>query len=103
MIYEEHSLVWSPLCWHSVIAQAREEMGRSNYKTNLESRIYPSKNHRGIPLFDLALFGLDVRLVIRVHSLFFTILVATGREGHWEMESKSNDPIKTSSTKNITG
>ena len=49
------------------------------------------------------MFGLDVRVVIRVHGLVFTLLVGTRREGHWEMESKRLDPIKTGSTGKLTG
>jgi hypothetical protein len=30
------------MCYHSVISQAEEEVDRGNYKTTLESRIYPS-------------------------------------------------------------
>jgi hypothetical protein len=78
-------------------------MGRGNYKTTLESRIYPSKTQRGISLFDLALFGLDVRLVIRVQGLVFRLLVGIGKEGHWAMESKRSNSIKAGSTGKLTG
>jgi hypothetical protein len=65
---------------HSVISQAEEEMGRGNYKTTLESRIYPSKTQRGISLYDLALFAGNFRLVIRVQGLVFK-LVGWNRKG----------------------
>ena len=56
-------------------------MDIGNYKTTLDSRIYPSKTLRGISLYDLSLFGLDVRLVIRVHGFFFfNCLVGTTKE-----------------------
>jgi hypothetical protein len=53
-----------------------EEMGRGNYKTTLDSRIYPSKTQRGISLYDLALFESErdlgnFRLVMIVQGLVF--------------------------------
>jgi len=65
---------------------------------HLESWIYPSKTQRGLSLSDIALFMIDFRLVIIVHRLVYKWLDGTGREGHWEMESKRSDPIKKFST-----
>ena len=71
-------------------------MGRGNYKTTLESRIYPSKTQRGISLYDLALFDGNFRLVITIQRFgFLNWMVGIGKEVHWEMESKRPDPIET--------
>jgi hypothetical protein len=41
------------------------------------------------------LFVGNFRLVVRFRVYFLKFLVVTAREGHWEMESKRPDAIKT--------
>jgi hypothetical protein len=92
MLSEEGYQVWSPFCYHPVISQAEEEIGRGNNKLIWSLGSSPPRLREGSLCQIWICLNIGLRLVMIYWYLIFKWFGWSRKKkmGHWEMDSQLN-------------